>query len=132
MKKSGRLGLRPGISGPVHWGAGIPQRLHPIPKALSNIWPGSLPPWCRQTVRSGPLTPTGHLRRQRRGNSTGSPAVLPQGRENGTWLIFEIANLEAAVFLDGQELLCSSSLQDAGTVNMGQVYLPLPGEAGRP
>lgn len=57
-------------------------------------------------------------------------AVLPQGREKGTWLIFEIANLEAAVFMDGQELLCSSALQDAGTVNMGQVHLSLPEGGG--
>lgn len=77
-----------------------------------------------------PFDPNGTPPEAEEGEFYRFSAVLPQGRENGTWLIFEIANLEAAVFLDGQELLCSSSLQDAGTVNMGQVYLPLPGGGG--
>ena len=57
-------------------------------------------------------------------------ATLPAGRANGDWLIFETAGSELAVYLDGEELWRSASLQAEGTVNLGQAQLPLPGGGG--
>ena len=56
--------------------------------------------------------------------------TLPPDRENGTFLIFETAGLEAAVFLDGAEVWRSAAVQDPGTFNQSQVHLPLPAGGG--
>lgn len=56
--------------------------------------------------------------------------TLPQGRENGEWLIFETAGLDCTVFLDGEEIWSSSATQDADTVNLSQVQLPLASGGG--
>lgn len=57
-------------------------------------------------------------------------ATVPPDTANGDWLIFEVANLEIAVYLDGQEIYRSASLQSGSTANLGQVQLPLPGGGG--
>lgn len=54
-------------------------------------------------------------------------AELPADTANGDWLLFEIANAEIAVYLDGQEIYRSSSQPPEGTANLGQALLPLPG-----
>lgn len=54
-------------------------------------------------------------------------AELPADTANGEWLVFEIANAEIAVYLDGQEIYRSSSQPPEGTANLGQALLPLPG-----
>lgn len=56
--------------------------------------------------------------------------TLPEGRENGKWMIFETAELECAVFLDGKELWYSNAVQDDATANMSQSHLPLPAGGG--
>ena len=56
--------------------------------------------------------------------------TLPPDRENGTYLIFETAGLETAVFLDGTEVWRSAAVQDPGTANQSQVHLPLPAGGG--
>lgn len=56
--------------------------------------------------------------------------TLPESREEGTWAVFEAGDLEAAVFLDGQELWRSSSVQATDTVNLTKVQLPLPAGGG--
>ena len=56
--------------------------------------------------------------------------TLPAGRENGTYLIFETAGLEAAAFLDGAQVWYSSAEQSPETANLSQVYLPLPAGGG--
>ena len=56
--------------------------------------------------------------------------TLPPDRENGTYLIFETAGLEIAVFLDGTEVWYSAADQAPETVNQSQVHLPLPAGGG--
>lgn len=56
--------------------------------------------------------------------------TLPEGRANGTLLIFETAGLEAAVFLDGAELWYSAVRQTPETANQSQTQLALPAGGG--
>ena len=56
--------------------------------------------------------------------------TLPPGRENGVYLIFETAGLEAAAFLDGREIWYSAAAQDPETANQSQAHLPLPAGGG--
>ena len=56
--------------------------------------------------------------------------TLPPDREDGTYLIFETAGLEAAAFLDGAEIWYSAAVQSPETVNQSQVHLPLPAGGG--
>ena len=56
--------------------------------------------------------------------------TLPPGRENGVYLIFETAGLEAAAFLDGREIWYSAAAQGPETANQSQAHLPLPAGGG--
>ena len=52
--------------------------------------------------------------------------TLPEGREGGTFLVFETTGMETAVFLGETELWYSAADQSPETVNQSQVHLPLP------
>lgn len=56
--------------------------------------------------------------------------TMPEDRENGEWLVFDTANLESVLFLNGKELWSSRTTQDEDTANMSQVLLPLPEGGG--
>ena len=55
---------------------------------------------------------------------------MPEERETGMWLIFEAADLELSVTLDGQELWYSAAVQDPDSVNLSQAQLSLPAGGG--
>ena len=74
--------------------------------------------------------PAGPLPAPEGGETYRFALTLPPDRENGTYLIFETAGLETAVFLDGTEVWRSAAVQDPGTANQSQVHLPLPAGAG--
>ena len=74
--------------------------------------------------------PSGPLPALEGGETYRFALTLPPDRENGTYLIFETAGLEAAVFLDGTEVWRSAAVQDPGTINQSQVHLPLPAGGG--
>lgn len=56
--------------------------------------------------------------------------TLPEGRANGTLLIFETTGLDAAVFLDGAELWYSAVSQPPETANQSQAQIALPAGGG--
>lgn len=56
--------------------------------------------------------------------------TLPEGRPDGTWLLFETAGLEATVYVDGTEIWRSAAAQDESTVNLSRLQLPLPAGGG--
>lgn len=51
--------------------------------------------------------------------------TVPSRAEN-QWLIFEVTGLELALFLDGEELYCSTARLPQNTAGQGQVQIPLP------
>ena len=57
-------------------------------------------------------------------------ATMPDQRNEENWLIFEVTGLEAAVFLDGEELWYSASVPAEHSINLGQLRLPLPPGGG--
>lgn len=56
--------------------------------------------------------------------------LLPGERQNGVFLLLETTGLEAAIFLDGQQLWYSASNPPGDTANQSQVQLPLPAGGG--
>lgn len=56
--------------------------------------------------------------------------TLPEGRGEGQWLLFETAGLEMSLRLNDAELWYSHAVQDAATLNLSQVQLPLPAGGG--
>ena len=97
--------------------------------------PFTYPAWETGAVVSAageetPFDPAGALPPLEEGALYRFTARLPEGRENGEFLIFETAGLEAAAFLDGAELWYSASDPPEGTVNLSQVQLPLPAGGG--
>lgn len=80
--------------------------------------------------RETPFDPAGPLPALEEGELYRCTTILPADRESGTYLIFETAGLEAAVFLDGMELWYSAAKQPPETVDQSQVHLPLPAGGG--
>ena len=52
-------------------------------------------------------------------------AAMPE-REGENYLVFEVTGLDLTLSLDGRELYSSTAAQEEGTVNLGQILLPIP------
>ena len=77
-----------------------------------------------------PFDPAGPLPALEEGTCYRFRTLLPEERENGVFLLLETTGLEAAIFLDGQELWYSVSNPPEDTANQSQVQLPLPAGGG--
>ena len=77
-----------------------------------------------------PLDPAGLPPELEEGELYRYTLTLPADRANGVYLIFEAANLEIAVFLDGQPLWYSDAGQPPETANQSQAQIALPAGGG--
>ncbi len=56
--------------------------------------------------------------------------VLPEGRAEGVYMVFEVTGASIVLKMDGEELYRSSAVQHDGTTGLGQLQLPMPSGGG--
>ena len=77
-----------------------------------------------------PLDPSDSLPALEEGEFYRFTLTLPADRPDGVTMVFETSGLEAAAFLDGEELWYSATDPPGETVNLSQAQIPLPAGGG--